>query len=179
MADRRHLEALQRGALDWNVWLADERRKDYAFRPDLSGADLRGRPLEFIDLSRANLSGANLDGANLRHGSLALANLTRTTLSGAGLRTVDLWYAQLDESDFRDADLFHAAFGSDRTDLSQARLTGTQHGNGEMAGTTVGVDTILATCTGLRRRPHRRDEVTDFLVRCGIPADALHLLLSI
>ena len=41
MADPRHLEKLQEGLDSWNEW----RRRHPHIRPDLSGADLKGRRL--------------------------------------------------------------------------------------------------------------------------------------
>ena len=176
MANNRHVEVLRSGAGAWNLWLATERLKDYTFRPDLSGADLGCLQLQHVDLSRADLVGADLAGACLRHANLTLASLDRASLAGAELRAADLWYASIDGADFVDADLFHAAFGSDRTDLSLAGLAGTKHEARRMNGTTVGFDTLLKTVAGLKLRPDRRDEVQAFLVRCGVPEWVLDLL---
>lgn len=67
---------------------------------NLSGADLRGVPLQ-----RADLSGFNLSGTNLSHASLRGTNLSNANLMDADLRGADLTDANLSGASLQGADL--------------------------------------------------------------------------
>ena len=56
----------------WNRW----RRKYPEIKPDLAGADLRGKMLDRIDLSQASLRNANLVWARLGKSNLDDADLS-------------------------------------------------------------------------------------------------------
>ena len=102
------------------LWLDGDKN---GVRADLSEADLRGRRLEMVNLSRANLAGANFEnawltnsclyGANLRDANLArtiLCNskLTSSFLKGADLTCANLRKATVTNADLRGANLFCA-----------------------------------------------------------------------
>lgn len=108
MADRKHLQILNRGVKAWNAW----RRRSRA-TPDLSRALLVDRELRGIDLARANLERAILRGT-----TLSRANLTRANLTRADLRTASLRRARLDYADLSGAVLRH-------TSLAETSVEGT------------------------------------------------------
>ena len=70
---------------------------------DLSGINLSGRDLRFINLKEATLVGTSFEKSNLRGANLKEANLTR-----ANLRSARLQKANLKEATLREADLTHA-----------------------------------------------------------------------
>jgi hypothetical protein len=108
MANKEHLEILNKGVDDWNQW----RALNTPIRPDLHEAHLSEADLRGVDLSNADLSMANLSEANL-----SMANLSEANLSGAGLRVADLRMANLRVADLRVVNL-------SRADLSRADLSG-------------------------------------------------------
>jgi hypothetical protein len=99
MADKKHLEMLNRGVKAWNAW----RRRSRA-KPDLSRALLIDRELRGI-----NLADANLERAILRGTTLSRANLSRANLRRADLRTASLRRARLDRADLSGAILRHTS----------------------------------------------------------------------
>jgi hypothetical protein len=129
MADQSHLDVMDKGVEAWNRW----RKEEPSVTPDLRDAQLSGRKLQGIDLSRgewrANLIGAQLDhadltGANLKEASLNLAQLTGAFLVRADLRDAELLdttlhFADLSGADCRDANMFGA-------DMSCAKLVETK-----------------------------------------------------
>ncbi len=74
------------------------RTENPEIRPNLSGADLRGKALVIIDLSYTNFSGAdlsetslgNLEGADLTDTNLSNADLIETKLNDANLTRANL-----------------------------------------------------------------------------------------
>ena len=105
---------------------------------DLSGTNLQGFDLQFLDFENVSFIKAHLQGANLLHAQSQGANLTDVDLQGADLwdahlQTADLWDAQLQGADcrragFQGADLWDAKFDSATTlrdaNLSYASLRG-------------------------------------------------------
>ena len=77
MANKRHLAKLEQGKEAWNQWRAD----NPTVKPDLRGANLRGKHLEGFDFSFADIRGTNFKQAHLEG-----ANFTKAT---AGLQK--LW----------------------------------------------------------------------------------------
>lgn len=161
MANRAHLQMLEKGVDAWNNW----RFKNPKTIPDLSRATLNDRALSGVDLSKANIekadlratlltdaylatakfTGANLShatlvGANLFHANLSSANLTGANLSYANLLLADLSRAilneaTLDEAKLRNAKLISAELtGANlfQADLANADLTGA-----DLTGTTL------------------------------------------
>jgi uncharacterized protein YjbI with pentapeptide repeats len=61
MANKEHLALLREGVWSWNEW----RKTNRAIKPDLSGADLKGKDLSGADFSKADLRSANFTGATL------------------------------------------------------------------------------------------------------------------
>jgi uncharacterized protein YjbI with pentapeptide repeats len=86
MANKAHLKQIQKGALAWNSW----RRAYKVSRPDLSGADLSGLSLNFVDFSNTNLVGADLSETDLDLARLFRADFTNATLVGAKLTSLIL-----------------------------------------------------------------------------------------
>lgn len=135
MADQTHLDLLDEGVEVWNRWRKDEP----SATPDLRGAQLSGRKLRGIDLSRgewranlidAQLNHADLTDANLREASLNLAQLEGATLVRADLRYAEfldgtLQFADLSGADCRDANISCAKLVEthlERASLSYASL---------------------------------------------------------
>lgn len=128
MADQSHLDVLDKGVEAWNRW----RKEEPSVTPDLRDAQLSGRKLQKIDLSRgkwrANLIGAQLAGADLTDAILNDASLNRAQLEhallvGAHLRDAELLnttlqFADLSGADCTDANMFGA-------NMSLAKLVGT------------------------------------------------------
>ena len=138
MANKDHLEILNKGVDDWNKWrksnpdiIPDLREADLS-RKNLSRADLRNANLSRADLSEVVLSGAYLrraylSGANLSEAELSGSNLTRAGLRIADLNRADLSGSNLIKANLRDADLNRANLrraNLSRTDLSDANLSG-------------------------------------------------------
>lgn len=123
MANKEHLEILNKGVDGWNQW----RTQNPLIRPDLHGADLnrfilsnadfRGCNLQRADLRWADLSWASLRGANLSEANLYLADLTKADLNLADLTNAILTYTDLNWADLTNADLTNA-------NLSKANLVG-------------------------------------------------------
>jgi uncharacterized protein YjbI with pentapeptide repeats len=161
MADRAHLQVLEKSVDVWNNW----RFENPKAIPDLSGVTLNDRALSGADLGKANLkkadlratrltdaylAAANLTGANLSHATLVGANLFHANLSRANLAGANLSYANLlladlsrailneatlDEAKLRNAKLLSAKLtGANlfQADLANADLTGA-----DLTGTTL------------------------------------------
>src|ERR1043166_3881781 len=73
MANRRHIELLDKGVREWNAWC--DRNQDV--RADLRGADLAEFELDGVNLFGADLNGADLGGADLREAVLTNVQLIR------------------------------------------------------------------------------------------------------
>jgi uncharacterized protein YjbI with pentapeptide repeats len=122
-ADQSLLLKLREGRQAWNAM----RSQSGPERPDLSGADLKGRKLmEYdlhnavlsgADLSQTNLSGADLNGAVLDSATAVSSILSSANLRGARLNGADLASAMLDEADCTGAVLV-------RADLRRADCSG-------------------------------------------------------
>jgi uncharacterized protein YjbI with pentapeptide repeats len=111
MANPNHIARLMEGVTAWNTW----REENNTVRPDLSGADLRGKIP-----SEANLRGADLRGAVFVNADLRRANLREAHLFGADLIAALLREADLRRAFLRDADLSIAMLVE--TNLSEANL---------------------------------------------------------
>lgn len=139
MANEEHLNVLGRGVRDWNSWREEQAERDNRFRPDLTGASLRGGQfmkaafyrVDFVgaDLSGADLTWANLYSADCRRTVLEGADLHGTTLhetdfSGANLRGAILEYASLTRAKLNDADISKCyVYGTAVWDVETAGLT--------------------------------------------------------
>ncbi len=62
MANRRHLKILEQGVDTWNKW----REENADVKPNLRGANLKGKKLVGADFSNADIHSTNFTGANLR-----------------------------------------------------------------------------------------------------------------
>lgn len=98
------VDILRQGVEAWNEW----RRTDGRPRPNLIGADLRGRNLRHADLRGANLvqarlSEAKLDEADLRDAELRGASLREASLRGARLQGAVLRHTNLSGADITGA----------------------------------------------------------------------------
>ena len=106
----------------WNEW----RKKNPELRPDLSGANLRGKILDderLYDptLIRIDLHNANLTKIDLTHAFLHKADLCRADLTEATLVGTNFCQAQLCDAILTRADLHRANL--DRADLTDANLS--------------------------------------------------------
>lgn len=80
MANKKHLALLKQGERAWNQW----RKTNHEIKPDLSGANLKGKDLTGTNFSYADIRGANFSGANLKDAELigAKAGLQRRWATG-------------------------------------------------------------------------------------------------
>jgi Pentapeptide repeats (8 copies) len=124
MANPEHLEILKRGVKKWNQW----REENPKIKPDLTGANLRGRRLKSVDFKDANLSRAILTECDLSGANLTKAKLVKTTLRDGILAGAILYSAILRQSDCRDAFLRWA-------DLSRADFTDANLSNADLRRT--------------------------------------------
>lgn len=153
MANKKHLEILKQGVMEWNRW----RIENEDIRPNLKGVDLdwevltavdlnnadlrgatfRNAKLEEADMTSADLSGADLSdahclnlhasGSNLSKARTFGANMTRADLSGANLRGTLMYDTDLEGADLTGADLTGANLSCAdlvQTNFTQATLTG-------------------------------------------------------
>ncbi len=125
MANREHLEIINKGVSVWNQW----RQENPSVIPnlstaDLDGSDLRGADLHGAKLGRAKLSHSNLSGADLRHAILPQAVLYKVNLREANLQMAQMQQAVLREAVLSRADLFGADLTG--TNLSKSLLNQTQ-----------------------------------------------------
>lgn len=159
MADEAHVKLLKKeGVKAWNEW----REMNPKHRPDLRGAPLNGvdltaAKLSRADLTQANLAAARLSKADLNQAIIIVSQLKHANLSGADLNEADLSSADLTGSDLRETMLLDTNFSNAyingasfhnctmggtllaNIDLSQARgLEAVKH----FAPSTIGIDTI-------------------------------------
>lgn len=85
------------------VWLRSSGREGK--RADFSFMDLRGAPLDDIDLTRVIMIGTNLQGATLNNTLLRGAFMPFTNLAGASMNNTDFTHARLMSANLRNADL--------------------------------------------------------------------------
>lgn len=148
MTNRAHLNILNQGVRTWNQW----RDANPDIRPDLQLANLNGKDLCKINLSRANLSGADLSRTELRHAHFIGANLSRAfvrwaDLSHAVMRGAHLWGTDLSGTTLKQADLSYAKFRGATmrwADLTLARLNQANLRGATLSGATL--------CRSLLRR---------------------------
>jgi Pentapeptide repeats (8 copies)/TIR domain len=179
LANKDHLEVLERGVDAWNEW----RRGNPGILPNLRQAKLRdrilrGANLQRADLSNADLSDAKLDGmtdlsrASLRGADLSNADLRGADFSGADLSNTNLKEANLSGTTLLQTDLSYATF--DDTNLSQAFMAGTKFGGVDLsrvkgldnvnhrAPSIIGIDTLYRS---------RGNAFKVFLECAGVPND--------
>src|SRR5665811_677945 len=106
MADKEHVKLLKQGVKDWNEW----RRRDMNARPDLSGVNLKGMDLTYVNWMVTDLSGANLSGCNLKQAYMTHSNLQGANVQGAVLHRTDMRNCNLVNTDFRGSDAFEGLF---------------------------------------------------------------------
>lgn len=149
----------------------------------LSGADLSNARLRGGNLNSADLRGANLNRANLNSADLSGANLNSANLNSADLRGANLNRARLYSANLRGANLVDADFTKTimawtelaQLDLSEAKgLSSVVHG----APSTIGIDTLEQTASGLGTNPSRQGEVEKFLLDAGLPNEYWELFRS-
>jgi len=86
MANRQHLDIINRGVSEWNAW----RKMFPAERPDLRGAVLGRRDLRGVDFRDSDLYRASLWKSDLSDADLTNADCSSVTLNGAVLRRANL-----------------------------------------------------------------------------------------
>lgn len=126
MANWNHLEILEAGVNEWNSW----RDENHQIDPDLSGANLSGKTLMYIDLVGADLSFANLSNADLSY-----AEMERANIRGANLSKGRFYRTRLLEANFVKADLSHSDFSYAYlidSNLSEANLRDAEFRDAQM-----------------------------------------------
>jgi len=151
MANPEHLAIIKQGVERWNEW----REEQPNAKPDLSGANLSGNRLNWVNFFGTNLSGAVLFNADLFAANLSSASLQRANLSRANLLFANFQSAELTSANFSLAGVGSTNFTG--VDLSAVKgLEIVQH-----AGpSSVGIDTIY-------KSQGKTPEV--FLRGCGVP----------
>jgi uncharacterized protein YjbI with pentapeptide repeats len=137
MANEEQLALLKAGVEGWNKWREDEPSTVVDLREaNLTGTELAGAVLRFVNLSRANLSRANLSGADLGRADLRGANLQGANLQRANLWGADLHWDEYSPPDGNDinAENFMEIFrvASPGADLSEANLREAQLGEANL-----------------------------------------------
>lgn len=117
MANKEHLEIIEKGVVAWNEW----RQNNPDLKPDLSNSILSEYNLSGIDLSDAVLNWAHLGKANLSKANLSRADLSDTDLFEANLSGANLKRAEIYNSKIMQADLSKANLR--KANLSRADLT--------------------------------------------------------
>lgn len=137
MANKIHLEILNKGPEIWNQW----RKENPEIEPDLYMAspfrmvlgelDLRGINFSGVSLGKARLDGANLERANLSgaylaetyfdRANLSWADLSQSLLAKASFRNANLNNANLNQAKLLEANLYQANLSG--ADLSEADLS--------------------------------------------------------
>lgn len=95
MANKKHIEIVQLGTLNWNTW----RKNNPEIIPDLENAKLDLLQCQGANFENANLRGASLSDANLNLCCFKNANLSNASLIGAFLMKCDFRYANLTNAD--------------------------------------------------------------------------------
>lgn len=162
MANLRHVELLNTGAIMFNAW----RYENPAETPELDGADLRGVDLGGVNLRSAKLSDADLSNANLTKAHLVSADLSRATLDHADLSDADLDSVSARLATFRVASMVHTNLCS--ANLASASLRGANLHAAEL-GNTILVDADLSNARQLETCQFRAPVGIDFrtIVRSG------------
>lgn len=110
---------------------------------DLSGSNLAGADLRYVDFEGSVFNGANLAKADLRHSNLEKTGFTGATLAGADIRQANLSFADLRGADLRNVnaaivdvdDSIWGVTGSMGADLRDADLRGADlRGTFDMTG---------------------------------------------
>lgn len=196
MANPEHLQILSQGLDVWNQW----REKNPKITPNLEGADLNGRKLDYFVLSGSNLKQAqlretSLSGASLNDASLYNADLLMANFTFARLNKADLRYTASNNAVFSHADLTGADLsGSDLTcvNFTWAQLNGTNFSDAQMGGSNfgdndlsvaIGLDTVRhlgPSAIGIHTliRSHNRIPIT-FLQGVGVPDNFITYLNSL
>lgn len=130
MANKEHLEILEKGVEEWNNW----RKMKPSIIPNLTGADLSESVLtrakfEEVNFSNANLSNAKFSGVDLRSNIFTqpiyrFDDIGNIELSGINISRVNFSNANLSNTDFFEAKLSGANFY--KANLTNADLRGTE-----------------------------------------------------
>lgn len=104
MADKKHLELLEKGVKKWNAW----RVKNPSIEPDLTAASFSGvGHYDNIDLSNTDLSKAFFLECTVKNGNFSSATLDKATLSYAYFNGCNFSNASLRETKLRKTNLSH------------------------------------------------------------------------
>lgn len=122
MANKKHLEIIEKGVVAWNEW----RQNNPDLKPDLSDSILSESNLSGVDFSDACLSCASLNEANLSNANLCGADLQETeffeaNLCGANLSGAEIACSSIEQADLSKANLSNANLGG--ADLTWANLS--------------------------------------------------------
>jgi len=181
MANKQHLEILQRGPDAWDKWRAENNDE----KPDLSNAnlneldsiginfveaDLRGANLTSAKLMFANFKRANLSGARLYKADLVATYMGGANLSDTYLRKADLVAANLSSADLSNTDMTNALIGSTTfqdNDLSMVKgLAAVEH----LSPSYISIDTIYKS---------KGDISEVFLRGAGVPDNFIAYMTSL
>ncbi|MGL5005047.1 MAG: pentapeptide repeat-containing protein, partial [Casimicrobium sp.] len=155
-AEALHNEALANEAFSPLAGLASKVRRGMFGNAtiDLTGVDLRDRPLLVAELRAlqvqypkldVKLAGANLSGLDLRGMNFSSYDLDSTNFSGANLDNVDFSKASLSHANFDKATLTLARF--DGANLTDASLIGSDLTGAKFRNGTVAIDASFSEAT--------------------------------
>jgi uncharacterized protein YjbI with pentapeptide repeats len=155
-----------KGVQRWNKLPKAEREYANPYRQvDLSGAQLKGAKLDFLNFQKANFANASLIGADLDCAELQGADFRNADLSRA-----DLFHARLQSANFEGASLKQCRLSCgdcENANFKNADLTGADLGTAHLQG----ADLSTANLTGTRLKTTFFDEHTRFPPNFTPPAE--------
>jgi len=166
VANKAHLEVLEKGVTAWNVW----RNDNFEIQPNLRGANLSDKNLNGVDLSTAFLSEAKFNrsylvGANLSGSFLDQVQFDETMLRGTNFGGSITAPIKKDESEeqgrlrwkeTQGANLKGATFSRaylEEVNFSTSYLSGTDFADCMMSGSYF-INVDLSECKGLEAVKH-------------------------
>jgi hypothetical protein len=117
------LDLLKKGVPEWNAWRASERE----VKPDLRGADFKGRDLSGADFREGDFRNAELSGADLSRTRFMEARLDGANCISADFDAADLTGAEARDARFVGANFFEAC-------LAEANFDGAHLAGADLAG---------------------------------------------
>lgn len=104
MANKDHLEILEKGQAEWNIW----RKEKPDTWPDLSNTDLSGKDLRYYDFVYASFQGSNLDKSDFEGSSLFSARCEGASFKGANLSICNLEWSLFIGCDLSEANILNS-----------------------------------------------------------------------
>ena len=172
MAIPSHLNILKQGVEVWNTW-----RKDYRYKPNLSGAILNRENLRGVNFSETDLSKAKLWAARIGHADLFRANLREADLGEAVIVNTDLTSADLSGANLSGAILNGSTFTNavlNGANFTEARLSYTTFGDSDLS-LAKGLDTVIQygpSTIGIDAIYKSRGHIPEMFLRgAGVPEE--------